>query len=419
MHKSVLKAFANPTLLVMFFLGLSCGFPLALTASTLKTWLASLDISIKEIAAFAWIAIPYSTKFIWSPFVDGLKIPYLHKLLGQRRSWLLVTQISLIGAVFLLGSSNPAKSLFCCAAAATLVAFLSATQDILVDAYRIEKLPKETQAMGVTMYVYGYRLGLYVSGVGLLLLADQLTWPIAYYIGAFILVIGVISTLSCTEPKYKHKKILENSSYLERFIHMVINPFKEFITIDKWYYIIIFIVLFKLGDALAGNLTNVFLIKLGFTLQELALYVKTYGLIATFLGLFLGGIIVQRYGIFKSLLFAGVIQLLSNLMFIYQDYMGHDTLTLIFTISIENISGAIGDVVFVAYLSSLCNFQFAATQYALLSSLATVARNMISGSSGFLVDSYGWTIFFIISIIAALPGILMIFKIRTIKRKQE
>jgi len=200
---------------------------------------------------------------------------------------------------------------------------------------------------------------------------------------------------------------------------MVINPFKEFITIDKWYYIIIFIVLFKLGDALAGNLTNVFLIKLGFTLQELALYVKTYGLIATFLGLFLGGIIVQRYGIFKSLLFAGVIQLLSNLMFIYQDYMGHDTLTLIFTISIENISGAIGDVVFVAYLSSLCNFQFAATQYALLSSLATVARNMISGSSGFLVDSYGWTIFFIISIIAALPGILMIFKIRTIKRKQE
>ncbi len=415
---NIIKGFSNPALVIMFFLGISCGFPLALTASSLKTWLSSMQISIKEIAAFAFIAIPYSCKFLWSPFVDGVKIPLLNKLLGQRRSWLITSQILLVFAVFLLGQSNPEENLLYCASIATLVAFLSATQDIVVDAYRIERLPKETQALGVAMYVYGYRLGLFGSGAGLLILAAKFSWPFSYSIGAIILVVGIITTLLCQEPEHKHRQRLVGKSYLEQFVNIVINPFKEFITVNQWYYIIIFVILFKLGDALAGNLTFTFLVKTGFTLEEIALYVKTYGLIATLCGLFIGGVIVQKYRIFNSLLFAGIIQMLSNLMFVYQSHVGHDTSMLMLTIICENIAGAIGDVVFIAYLSSMCNLQFAATQYALFSSIATIGRNIISGSSGIIVDHYSWATFFIISTVAALPGILMIFKVRTIKRKQ-
>lgn len=418
MYKNTLRAFANPAFLSMFFLGISCGFPLALIASVLKTWLASFDISVKTIAAFSFVAVPYTTKFIWSPFVDAVKIPYLHKLLGQRRSWLIISQFFLMLAIMLLANSNPQENLLLCAASATIVAFCSATQDIVVDAYRIERFPANLQATSVALYVYGYRLGLYSSGAGLLILAHMLSWQISYNIAALVIGLGIVTTLLIKNPDHAPSKEYDGHSYLEHLLRIIINPFKDFITINRWYYIIFFIVLFKLGDAIAGNLTNPFLIKKGFNLEEIALYVKTYGLIATFVGLLLGGIIVQKFGIIKSLFFAGIVQMLSNLMFVYQDKVGHDITALIFTISAENITGAIGDVVFIAYLSSICSFQFAATQYALFSSLATFAKNIISGTSGVIVDQYGWTAFFLVSTIAAIPGILMIFKIRHIKRQQ-
>lgn len=405
---------ANPSLITMFFLGLACGFPFALTASTLKTWLTSFDITMREVGLFTFVATPYVFKFLWSPFIDGLKIPYLTNKLGQRRSWLLLIQSFLVLAIVFLARSNPEKELLYCAIAATFVSFLSASQDVVVDAYRIEKLPPTLQAMGITMYMYGYRLGLYFCGAGLLLIADASNWNYAYYSGSVIMLISLVITLCSSEPVHKAEKMLE--SYHAHLSRIIIDPFKDFMRTNGWFYLLLFILLFKLGDAISGSMTNPFLIKIGFTKTEIALIVKTFGLPATLFGAFVGGVIVQKYGLIRCLIFAAIIQMLSNFMFIFQDYMGHNQAVLVATITIENITGAIGDVVFVGYISSLCNVNFAATQYALLSSLASLGRNLISGTLGFIADDYGWAAYFAISMIAALPGILMLFKIRHIKR---
>ena len=407
----------NKDMIAMFFMGLACGFPFALTASTLKAWLGDYNISMREVGAFAFVAIPYSLKFLWSPIIDGIHLPFLSKKMGHRRSWLLVIQIALIISIFLLSQSHPEKSLFYCAVIATIVSFFSASQDIVVDAYRIERLKPEDQSMGVTFYIYGYRIGLYIAGAVLLIVADYINWEYAYYAGAVIMMLSIIVTLFVADAAH-HNKYDEVSGYKEHLYKVVVEPFANFMETKGWYYFIFFVVLFKLGDALAGNLTIPFLIKIGFSKTNIAIIVKTYGLPATLLGAFLGGLIVHRYGLIKSLLFAGVIQMLSNIMFIVQDHFGNNEMILIATITIENVSGSIGDVVFIGYISKLCNFRFAATQYALLSAIATTGRNIISGSSGFVVDHYGWTTFFIVSIVMAIPGLLLIFKIKNIKRTQ-
>lgn len=419
MQKTLPKLFTDTKLLSMLFLGMSCGIPLALILSVLKTWLAEFDITMTKVAAFAFISTPYIFKFVWAPFMDGLKIPVLHNSLGHRRSWLIITQILLMISIFFLGDSNPGEDLLHCAIVATLVAFFSASQDIVVDAYRIERYQKEMQAMCTTIYVYGYRIGLYMSGAGMLMLASKFGWTYAYYTAAVVMSIGVITTMLSSEPNHTHKKENKFHSYAERISNIVINPFRDFISVKNWYYVLLFVALFKLGDALAGNLTMTFLKKTGFTLEELALYVKTYGLVATLVGLLIGGIMAHRFNLFKCLIFAGILQMVSNLMFVYQDYVGHNVYVLAQTIVFENLSASIGDVVFIAYLSRMCSFTFAATQYALLSACASFARTFIAGVSGYVVDSYGWSTFFVVTTIAAIPGILMIFKINSINRDQE
>lgn len=409
--------FFKKDMFVMFFMGLACGFPFALTASTLKAWLSDYNMSMSEVGAFAFVALPYSLKFLWSPIIDGIKLPFLHKRFGHRRSWLLCVQIALILSIALLSQSKPDQGLLYCAAVATLVAFFSASQDIIVDAYRIERLEQNDQSMGVTFYIYGYRIGLYIAGAVLLIVADYINWKYAYYMGTAIMALGILVTLFSSEASHDRKED-KRKKYKDHFYDVVIAPFRNFMETKGWYYFIIFIVFFKLGDALAGNLTIPFLMKLGFSKTSIAIIVKTYGLPAVLFGAFLGGVIVHRFGLIKSLIFAGIIQMLSNIMFIVQDNVGDNSLVLIATIAIENISGSIGDVIFIGYISKLCNFRFAATQYALLTSVATVGRNLIAGSSGFLVDKYSWTVFFLISIIMSLPGLLLIFKIKDIKRSQ-
>ncbi len=404
-------------MVVMFFMGLACGFPFALTASTLKAWLSDYNISMREVGYFAFVAIPYSLKFFWSPIIDGVKLPFLSKRMGHRRSWLILIQIGLIISILLLSQAHPGQSLLYCAVVATIVAFFSASQDIVVDAYRIERLKPDDQSLGITFYIYGYRIGLFVSGAVLLVIADYIDWKYAYYAGAVIMIFAIIVTLLVADAAHQHKE-KKSQSYKDHFYQVVIEPFANFMETKGWYYFIFFIIFFKLGDALAGNLTIPFLMKIGFSKTEIAIIVKTYGLPATLFGAFLGGLVVHRYGLIRSLVFAGIIQMLSNVMFIVQEHAGTNSLVLISTISIENIAGSIGDVVFVGYISKLCNFRFAATQYALLSAIATTGRNVISGSSGFIADHYGWTMFFIVSIVMALPGLLLIFKIKDIKRSQ-
>ncbi len=408
----------NPKLIPIFFLGFTSGFPYALIASTLVIWLTESGVSITSIGLFTFTALPYSLKFLWSPFIDGINLPILHKLLGKRRSWLFLIQSLLIISIILLGYSDPKEHILLCATIASIISYLSASQDVVIDAFRIEKLEEDLQGLGATMISFGYRIGLYASGAGLLILATYVSWSTAYVFAAIAMSVGLMTTLICDEP-HKERGHEKKSPSLAIFLgKIIINPFKDFMLYEKWYLIILFVILYKLGDAMAGIMTNPFLVNLGFTKPEIVTVVKTYGLFATLAGSLLGGIIVYRMHIIKALLICGIFQMLSNLMFVAQFHAGHDTLFLILTISLENAASGMGGVAMIAYLSKLCNLNFAATQYALLSSVASVSRNVLSGVSGFIIASQGWSNFFLITTFAAIPGILLIFVIKNLSKKQ-
>jgi len=412
-----IQPYLNKKLLPIFFLGFSGGVPLALIATVLSTWLTELGTSKTSIGLFTLVAIPYSFKYLWSPFVDGLHIPILEKL-GKRRSWLLATQVFVMCAIFFMGSINPLTNMTLCAILAIIVAFFSATQDIVIDAYRIEHLDVHEQGLGAAVYSYGYRIALYISGALPLIIATYFTWQAAYIAAGLLVMVGVITTLVIEEPN-KHKEKPKYKSTFEFFNKIIIAPFKNFTKIPNWHIVIIFVVLFKLGDAMAGIMTTPFLLDTGFSKIEIVSIVKTYGLITTFIGLFIGGVMVTKLTFRESLLFSGLAQMLSNLMFVYQDYVGYDSIALICTITVENLASGMGATVMIAYLSSLCSLKFAATQYALLSSIVTLSRNIISGFSGIIVDNFNWTTFFLVSTIAALPALLLISKIQVFEKHRE
>lgn len=408
----------NRKLIPMFFLGFSGGIPLAMVGSVLSAWLTELGLSKTSIGLFTLVSVPYSFKYLWSPFVDGLNLPLLGKL-GKRRGWLLASQALLIISIIALAISNPAQNITLCAILSISVAFLSATQDIVIDAYRIEYLSPHQQGLGAATYSYGYRIALYIAGAAPLIIATYMSWRSAYIFTGLLLIIGLVTTLLIKEPsKHKEKNYLQKS-FLYFFKEVVVGPFRNFMKIDNWHHIIVFIVLFKLGDAMAGIMTTTFLLDTGFTKIEIVSIVKTYGLVTTFIGLFIGGIMVNKLNFREALLYSGIAQMLSNLMFVYQDYVGHDSLALISTITVENLASGMGATVMIAYLSSLCSIKFAATQYALLSSIVTLSRNVISGFSGIVVDNYNWTIFFLVSTIAALPALILISKIKVFDTHRE
>jgi MFS transporter, PAT family, beta-lactamase induction signal transducer AmpG len=397
----------------IFFLGFSAGVPFALTASVLSTWLADIGINKSSIGLFSLVAVPYSFKYLWAPFIDGLKLPILNKL-GHRKGWLILTQILIMLSILFMSSLDPLNQLTLCAVTALVITFLSATQDIVIDALRIEYLPVSDQGIGAASYSYGYRIALYVSGALPLIIASFFSWHAAYFVAGLFMIVGMLTTLMIKEPyEYSTRKT-------KHFFHdMILAPCKNFAAIPGWYFIIVFIILFKLGDAMAGIMTTPFLLDIGFSKIEIVAIVKTWGLITTFIGLTIGGILVKKVNFKKSILIAGVLQMLSNLMFVYQNHVGHNDHVLIATISVENLTSGIGATVIIAYLSSLCSIKFAATQYALLSSIITLSRNVLSGSSGFIVDSYGWNVFFIVSVIAAIPALLLIPKLHTFEKHRQ
>ncbi|NRA73667.1 MAG: AmpG family muropeptide MFS transporter [Rickettsiales bacterium] len=408
-----LHSYITSGLVTIFFMGFASGFPLALTASVLSLRLKESGISISSIGLFSLVSIPYSVKYIWAPLLDSLKIRYLQKL-GRRRGWLIVIQVLLIASLFLFGAVDPKNQIYLCTIIAICITFLSATQDIVIDAYRIERLPVNLQAVGSAFTIYGYRVGLFVAGVAPLFVAEIISWSAAYYSAAIIMLIGVITTLVSKEPDIEKITSQEKPpKNLENFLMKnFILPFKDLIKIEGIAYIIAFIILFKLGDAMAGVMTMPFLSDKGFTKPEIIAIVKTFGTIATFVGLFIGGLLSYKISIKYSLLIAGILQMISNLLFIYQDYAGHNQIALIITIIGENISSGIGVTVLVAYLSSLCNVRFAATHYALFSSFTGLSRSVLSSMSGFIVDYSSWSIFFLISTIAAIPALFLLPKIK-------
>ena len=412
----VLKSYAKPDILVILFLGLSSGLPLALILSTLKAYLVDGGVDLKTIGLFSVVSLPYSLKFLWAPIVDSLQIPYLTKKLGKRRSWMIVTQFLLMILIASLGTYDASENVKAIAILAVTICFVSATQDIVVDAYRIEEIKPEDQGIATGMYVYGYRIGMLISGALALFLSDVIDWSLVYLIIGSVMMVGMITSLIAKEDLKRVKN--KSHNFIEWFGNSVISPLADFFNRPKWYIIFPFIIAFKLGDVFAGTLTLPFLLDIGFSKTEIAEIVKTFGLFASLFGVFIGGILVKSWGLNKSLWIAGILQMASNLAFSYQADLGHYTPSLYGVVFIENFSGGIGDAVFVAYLSSLCNIAFTATQYAILVSFATMSRSILSSSAGVFAELLGWNKFFLLSAIIALPGLVLLFLITKSKQNK-
>ena len=402
--------FLTKNLVIIFLLGISSGLPLALILSTLKALLVDRGFDIKTIGFFSLISLPYTLKFCFAPIMDSIGLPILTKIFGQRRSWMVLSQLFLIIFIAALGTAAIFGSLGTIAVLALLIAFASASQDIVIDAYRIELIEKENQGLAAGFYVYGYRIGMLISGAGALILADLIGWKAVYFFMAVFMLIGIITTIFAKDVERDWKQ--EKYDFFSWFKNSVIKPFQDFTAHQKWPAIIAFIICFKLGDAFAGNLTLPFLLELDFTKLEIASVVKTFGLFATLSGVFVGGVLVKKLNLNKSLWIAGFAQMISNLAFSHLSQIGHNVEVLYFVIFIENFSCGIGDAVFVAYLSGLCNIKFSATQYALLSSLATLSRSVLSSSAGIFVVSLGWYNFYIFSTFLAIPGLIFLYLIR-------
>lgn len=402
--------------IVILCLGFYSGLPLALTASTLTAWLSDAQVERAAIGLFAAVATPYAFKFLWSPLVDGLRIPLLGKL-GRRRSWLLAVQALLAGSIAAMALASPEVNPALTALVAVMVATLSATQDIVIDAYRVERLTKEEQGTGAAMATFGYRIGMLLSGAGALALADQHGWEATYFIMAGVMASGLLLTLVMREPDVAPVEKKDNARGVVGFIkHSVVAPFADFMTRPFWLQVLAFVVLYKLGDAFMGIMFNPFLLDLGFTKTQIAAVVKVYGLAATIIGSFIGGWLVARWGMYRTLMVCGFGHMLTNLMLVVQAHLGADLHFLTVSISLENLTGGMATTAFIAYLAALCKTHYTATQYALLSSFAAFGRTWLSTPSGWLADSVGWASFFAIASLMAIPGLVLLWWLERQKR---
>ena len=397
-------------------MGFSSGLPFALTGATLSLRLADIGVSLTAIGLFTLVRFSYSCKFLWSPLIDRLPIPLLTARLGRRRCWALAIQTALVVAILALGFTDPLTSPWSTALAAVVVAFLSASQDIVIDAYRIELLRPEEQGAGAAATQWGYRFGMIASGAGALYAASFGGWEFAYSLMAALMLVGMAAVWLTTEPAETggfepipgERAVARLTEWLGRAL---LAPFVDLVHrngASGLLLILLFTVLYKFGEAIAGTMSNPLYVLLGFTKVEIATIAKIYGVGATLAGVALGGVLVLRLGVLRALLVSGVLQMLSNLMYIVQVWMGHDLPTLALTIGTENLTHGLGSAAFVAYLSGLCSGAFTATQYALLSSLAMISVNVLSAGGGFLVDQLGWTRFFALATLACLPGLALL-----------
>lgn len=404
-----LRVYREPRVLAVLLLGFSSGLPLLLTLSTLTFWLAEAGVDKTAIGLFALAGLPYTWKFLWSPVIDRLPLPPFTTLLGRRRGWLLFVQILLALAILALGASDPREHLGWMAAFAVLVAFLSASQDIVVDAYRVELLDEREQGAGAAVVVVGYRVAMLAAGAGALLVAEYAGWFWAYASMAALLGVGMATVLAAPEPRVVQRPAEGGATAWLK--SAVVEPFADFFRrngVGTALLVLLFIMLYKLGDALLGTMTNPFYVELGFTKPEVATIVKGYGLLATLAGGLLGGLIVHQRGVIAGLWICGLVQMASNLVFVVQAWIGRDLAMLTLTISAENLAGGMGTAAFVAYLSSLCNLSYTATQYALLSSFMAQARTTLAAGGGFLAEATDWVGFFLLTTLAALPGLFML-----------
>ncbi|MFU0886520.1 muropeptide MFS transporter AmpG [Kluyvera sichuanensis] len=394
-----LRIFQQPKSAILLILGFASGLPLALTSGTMQAWMTVENIDLKTIGFFSLVGQAYVFKFLWSPVMDRYTPPFL----GRRRGWLLTTQCLLLIAIAAMGFLEPSTQLRWMAALAVIIAFCSASQDIVFDAWKTDVLPAEERGAGAAISVLGYRLGMLVSGGLALWLADKwLGWQGMYWLMAALLVPCIIATLLAPEPS----DVIPVPKSLEQ---AVVQPLKDFFGRNNAWLILLLIVMYKLGDAFAMSLTTTFLIRgVGFDAGQVGMVNKTLGLFATIVGALYGGVLMQRLTLFRALLIFGILQGVSNAGYWALSVTDKHIYSMAAAVFFENLCGGMGTAAFVALLMTLCNKSFSATQFALLSALSAVGRVYVGPIAGWFVEAYGWPTFYLFSVFAAIPGILLL-----------
>ncbi len=399
------KALISKRMGINFFLGFSSGMPLLLTGSTLQAWMTDAQVDLTVIGIFSLVGLPYSLKFIWAPAMDWV-VP---SFLGRRRGWLFCLQLALAIAILLLSQSNPAANPVLLALIAVLVTFFSASQDIVADAYRRESLADRELGWGTSLFVNGYRIGMLVAGAFALFLADQFSWETVYFLMASLMTVGLITTLVADEPKVHEKPPIN-------FKQAVLGPFQEFFSRKSALLFLAFILFYKLGDSMASHMFTPFILGHGYTKTEYAAVAKTFGLFATIGGGLIGGALLLKLGIQRSLWIFGILQAISTAGFSILSTFGHHLGMLTAVVAFENLSSGMGTAAYAAFMASLTNKKFTATQYALLSSLMGVPRVIAAAPTGWLAEQLGWFSFFLMCTIIAIPGLILLVRIQKLAR---
>jgi PAT family beta-lactamase induction signal transducer AmpG len=399
MQHSILKTVFSRRMLVSFIMGFACGLPLLLTISLLQAWMKDEGVDLTVIGMMALVGLPYTVKFLWAPILDRYTLPFL----GRRRGWLLIAQAALMCSIVGLGLTNPGENPWMVAVAAFIVTFFSASQDIVVDAYRREDLADKELGLGSSLYVNGYRLGMLLASGGGLIMADHMSYSIVYMIMAACMLPGVVTTFLTPEPATPLGKP-------QSMKEAVIDPLVEYFARQGALWILAFVLLYKIGDTMASAMTTPFYLDIGFTKTEIGAVVKLFGFWATIIGSLLGGLLMLRLGISRSLWVFGFLQAVSTAGFAVLARIGHSLPALSAVIGFENLSGGMGTAAYVAFMASITNKKFTATQYALLSSLMGVPRVMASAPTGYFAKYMGWFSFFIACALIAIPGMLLLLK---------
>jgi len=395
----------NPRLRTIFLLGFASGLPLALSGSTLQAWYTDSGVGITTIGFLSLVGIPYVFKFLWAPVLDKF-IPI--KSLGIRRGWIFIAQLFIVLVLLVMAIQSPRDTPLLLGVLALSLAFFSASQDIAFDAYRTDLMKPQERGLGAAFSVTGYRIAMLVSGGIVWIIADYISWQISFISMAILMLFSMLISFRAPQPLYLNQKSLT-------LRQAVTEPFKEFVKRNKQngILILVFIVVYKLGDAFAGNLSTAFLLRgINFSLTDIGLVTKTIGLGSTLLGVFLGGVFLYKKGLYRSLLWFGILQAITNLGFVFLSLVGKNYLVMVSIIALENLAGGMGTAAFVAFLMGLCDHRYSATQFALFSALAAVGRVYVGPLAGYGVEWYGWTNFFGITVLMAIPGLLILLFLR-------
>ncbi|MDD7805732.1 MAG: AmpG family muropeptide MFS transporter [Endozoicomonas sp. (ex Botrylloides leachii)] len=438
-HKwwQAIHVYRHPKAVTLFFLGFSSGLPLMLLFSSLSFWLREAEVSRATIGFFSWIGLAYSIKWLWSPLVDKLPIPIVTSLLGRRRSWLLISQLGVMAGLLGIAFTDPSNNLERMALLAIMVAFFSATQDIVIDAYRIDAAEGKLQAALAATYMMGYRIAMIIAGAGTLAIAGFVAgstigyvpyaWMVSYICMAGLMGVGLLTTLLIAEPKAPEQFTqLEQRAidWMDQHAHLptplikffgwfystVVCPFADFIVRYRWHAVLILALIstYRISDIVLGIMANPFYVDLGFTKEEVAAVSKIYGVIMTLTGASIGGLMTVRFGVMRILFIGGLLSSLTNLLFAAMAHAGHNIFWLTAVISMDNLASGIATAAFIAWLSSLTNISYSATQYALFSSMMVLFPKFIAGFSGIVVDSVGYSQFFIMTSLLGVPVLVLI-----------